>query len=215
MAKNLIESLGRDYFNERYVGALMQYEGNVVSVRGAVAGGQVQANILIERGGRTLKTAVSVQIPADRFTGFEVFRSPELGYRKIGDSCYFMRHVLGRNHASAFFADRFTMIGSRGTRYLENLGGLTPVRSADHNTIAQLFYPVYDSINKWELLVEGKESSLVLSNKIAIEPSTRTDDEAYEISYDNVIIGAVDAKKKVRARTPTFNSQLINRILKQ
>ena len=213
MAKNLIEILGREYFNEKYPGALMQYEGGIVSIRGAV-NGAVQARVIVDKR-KALKETADVMVPNSAFVGYEVFRAPELGYRKIGDSCYFLRHALGRSNASAFFAERVNMVGSRGTRYLENLGGLTPIRAADPTTIAQLYYPEFDSINKWELLVEGKESSLVLSNKIVIEPSTRTDDEAYEISYDNVIIGAVDYKKRVRARTPAFNTQLINRILKQ
>ena len=214
MAKNLIEALGRDYFNDRYVGALMMHEGNVVSVQRA-AGTGVGAMVMVEPGGRVLKNPTAVSIPYERFTGFEVFKAPALGYRKVDDSCYFIRHALGRSHASAFFAERTTMTGSRATRYLQNLGGLTPARPADPATIAQLYYPTFDTIKKWELLVEGEESSLVLSNKIVIEPSTRIDDEAYDISFDNVIIGTVDASKKPRARTPAFNVQLINRILSQ
>lgn len=213
MAKNLIEALGREYFNERYVGALMMYEGNVVSVRGAGGSGGVHGQVLVERGGKVLKIPAAVSIPSERFTGFEVFKAPALGYRKIADSCYFIRSTLGRSHASAFFTDRITMTGSRATRYLQNLGGLTPARTADTATIAQLYYPTFDTIQKWELLVQGEESSLVLSNKIVIEPSTRMDDDAYDISYDNVIIGTVDSKKKPRARTPAFNAQLLNRIL--
>ena len=210
--KNLIEALGRDYFNERYVGALMLHEGNVVSVRGATGAGVV-ATVLVERGGKIVKDPPSATIPYDRFAGFEVFKAPPLGYRKIDNSCYFIRQSLVRSHASAFFTDRITMTGSRATSYLQNLGGLKPARAADVITIAQLYFPTYDTINKWELLVGGEESSLVLSNHIVIEPSTRVDDEVYDISYDNVIIGTVDSNKKPRARTPAFNAQLLNRIL--
>lgn len=210
--KNLVEALGRDYFNERYVGALMLHDGNVVSVRGAADAGVV-ANVLVERGGKIIKTPPSVTIPYDRFTGFEVFKAPALGYRKIENSCYFIRQPVVRSHASAFFTDRITMTGSRATNYLQNLGGLTPARTADPATISQLYFPTYDTIGKWELLVGGEESSLVLSSKIIVEPSTRMDDDVYDILYDNVIIGTVGSTKKPRARTPAFNVQLINRIL--
>lgn len=186
---NMIQSLGRDYFNQFFHGSMVLIDGKVYEIREATQQGRVIAVDVESQG--------MAEIAPDKFTGFKTFEYPILGYRRFGDF-----HIgYASKKQSVHRGLRMQNIGTTwtaATRLLIDLGAIHGGRMSDYERALALFKPKFDTLNDAPKLLEGKLSGLVLSPNLVIEPSVEAASEWYTVLYKQAVVGKVDGKGKVK-----------------
>lgn len=198
---NMIQSLGRDYFNQFFQGSIVKIDDRVLQVRGA------QGNA-----GRTvlcvdMENGQGVEIPADRFTGWKSFEYPILGYRRFGEHHLAYSTKLQSVHRGLKIANVQTT-WTAATRLLIDLGAISGARLTEEQKAVALFKPVFDSLADVPALLDGRKTGLVLSPNLIIEPSTEKGNEWYAVHYKQAVIGSVSDRGVVRFKSPQHASIL-------
>lgn len=96
---NLLQSLGRDYFNQRFEGSMfIAADGRPSYVIHAPSSARDKVTVKSISGNVGRLSTSQHDMDADFFSGMEVFRVPELGWRSVQDGRYLT--YMSRNNRS-------------------------------------------------------------------------------------------------------------------
>lgn len=212
---NLIKDLGVAGFNERCTHALIEQDQSILRVEGAAADGRtVLCTVLASRPPRAGRNGGEVRVARDVFTTYDVFKTPQLGYRRVGEnSVVYIRKRLERSHASGFRLDRLLVEASPMSALLMQMAGVPrPAIAGSARATAQLYWPAFDTAADWDAMLAGEKTALVLSSRWLVEPSVYGTAASYDVFCDGMCIGTVGADKQPLPETPKENIRLIREI---
>lgn len=193
---SLIQSMGLRYFQEWFHGALFIREGKVLQVSEANSEA-VFCRVLNPTTGGTS----SESVPHEFFTGFKVFEYPPLGYRRVGN----ITHHVHRTQSAyrGLRANLLTFEYSPLTYLLQNNERTHTSQSTSaglNKKLAAVMLPQYDTRASLDLLVAGRQASVVPNEDVCIEPSISGED--YVVLYRCKIVGTMDARKQFHINNP-------------
>lgn len=195
MAKmNMIESLGVDQINAQFVDAMFLRNDKTYVLKGVYGAGQTQC-VCLEDGRAEL-------IDNDYFTGFKVFAYPKLGYRRFG------KHSIGycfkvQSKKRGLTTGRVKVANSPVTARLSAYG-FAGVEDRKANKGVIIMRPTFDNPLKLKDLLDGKESGLVLSESVIIEPTVRDINGQFDIWHEQAHIGSIDDAGKFKWYSPKY-----------
>ena len=193
---NIIDSLGADFINKRFMHAMFLKDNHVYRVAMCQDGAVLCRNI---------DKNEDLHIPKEFFTGFKVFAYPKLGYRRLG------KHYVGfgvkeQSAMRGLSFERVDFHPSQATGVLAKLG----LAKADGNKerMLQIMRPTFDKLDSLKELYDGKRSNVVLNESLIVEPSTKEVDGQFDIFYDQVRVGAADDAGKIKWTTPKYERHI-------
>lgn len=206
MAKNMIDSLGADWFHKRLTGGHFVLDGNVMRVMGVDNKRVVCKNV---------KTGDHKDMPRDFFTGFKIFAYPALGYRKYSDDlALFLRKKhswnrgLRRNCLSYQCSPVTTYII---TKYGNDMAKLGKNVQPPDDIVSLAMLPEYDPPTKVPDVLAGKRATVVLSSDVIVEPNmNREEAEDYIIYFRERPCGNITAAGEIHWYTDEYKQAASN-----
>lgn len=210
---NLAQSLGEEYFSDRMHGVLFVHEGRVLSV----ASYNRTRNVLaceVAASATNADVGSSVAVDADLVRNYDDVATPPLGYVRAGENLYRTSRVSNGRGAGGFVKSSAKWKGTPLTETLRTAGALT--RQPELHVILQsIYFPSYDTMSRWDEMVSGDISGLLLSRDVVIEPSVRVNYDAYDVLVKGVVVGSLNPNRSINRYTPKENRPLIMEILQQ
>lgn len=193
---NLVESMGVNYFNEKFHNAFFLSDNRIYRVLSAARSDRVTVEDV--EGDRDEKI-----IAASRFPGFKVFEYPLLGYRRFADHVYgyaYKRQTTNRG----FRMENVNVTWTGCTRLLYDLGVLT-TRLTDVDKAVALLKPKFDNYERdLPRLLSGEISGLVLNNNVMIEPAVDEAASWYSVLYKQARVGKMNQRGQITYTDPAF-----------
>lgn len=192
---NLIESMGAQYFNEKFANAHFLSDNRVYKVLNA----QRVDRVMVE----DVETGEDKMLAASRFPGFKVFEYPLLGYRRFADHVY--GYAYKRQNTNRGFRLEHTNITWTGcTRLLYDLGVLNE-RLSDKQKAIALLKPEFDNYERdLPKLLNGEINGLVINHNLMIEPAVDTADGWYSVLYKQARVGKMNSRGQITYADPNF-----------
>lgn len=194
---NMVRSLGRDYFNNFFAGALFLKDDKVLRVEHADSRVVACLNIT---------DASSEQVPAEFFTGFKTFNYPVLGYRRLKPHVHAFLTKKQSVHRG-LRSNTMNVDFSGATHLLNDLGIVRATASESERALAA-FSHQFDNMSDLPKLLSGEVSGLVLSPHILIEPSVEAEDGWYSIFYKRALIGKMNSRGGITWTSPNHSDIL-------
>ena len=206
---NLLQSLGRDYFDSRCEGSMFFGPGgSPSSILRASRDNYNQVIIKSYTGKIGRITTEQAELEADFFSGLEVLRTPELGWRTALDGKYlaflsrnnrgYTRGVTGANLTTNLHPMSMSLIedGEISNSYFENLGVQTKlVMEPDYLTLAE----------GMASMREGNILSFAMSASMALVVES---DEAASLLLGRRRVGSVSFDGTINCTIPYVRANL-------
>lgn len=192
---SIVRSLGREYFNSFFQGALFAKDGAVFRVVGADRTGVLCHKF--DDGSETF-------VPNDFFVGFKTFSYPVLGYRKIKENTIAFLTKTQSVHRGI----RTNTVGvtwSGATAALIDMGYVSSSVS-DKQKAESIYSNEFDTLADLPRLLNGDVTGLVLSPNIIIEPSVETQGDWYSVIFKRALIGKMNSRGNVTWTNPSHAS---------
>lgn len=195
---NLIESMGVNYFNEKFHNAYFMSDQRIYRIIEAQRSDRVTVQDIDEEDDTKV-------ISASRFPGFKAFEYPLLGYRRFADNVYgymYKRQTTNRG----FRAEAASITWTGCTRLLYDLGVIN-TRLTERDKIKAVFRPQFDSLERdLPKLLNGEVSGVVLNHNVMIEPAVDSSDGWYSVLYRQARVGKMNSRGQVTWTDPQFAS---------
>lgn len=179
MAKNMIDSLGREWFARRLAGAHLLYDGKVCAL---IATGRENCTV------RDISTDEELKVPNAFFTGFKVFAYPALGYRPFGNNlAVFLKkkHSWNRGLRPGCIYQDFSPV----TAYVINKYAQEVPADQRKNyrpprdLMGLVFKPGYARPADIRDLLNGDRVTVVLNQDVLVEPNMNKQDSNDYLVY--------------------------------
>lgn len=187
---SLIESMGQSYFREWFNGALFVYNGSVLSVSDTDGSTVRCVNLEVGRDA----AGYVVRVPYEFFTGFKVFEYPPLGYRRVGNVVY---HVHRSQSAYRGLRGNLLTFELSPLSYLLQGNERTAPRVSNvtaNQRLVEVMKPTYDTRASLDELIAGRQTAVVPSEDVCIEPSLVNDN--YDVLYRGKVVGSMNTSKE-------------------
>lgn len=196
---NMVQSLGRDYFNSFFAGALFKRDADILRVTETT-----RYNVLCY----DLSNSREVEIPFDFFTGFKTFEYPTLGYRRVRDGVsVFLTRRQSTNRGLRHNAMEVQL--TPATAALNDMG-LIYARMSEQDRALAAYNTSFDTVADIPRLLRGEASSLILSPYILIEPGVETADDWYSIYFKRAKVGTMNDRGTISWNNPIHANILEN-----
>lgn len=195
----LVHDLGPRYFFDRLRGSYFVYD-NIVAQLHDWAG--EETFVATTANGR-------VNVPSAFFSGYDSFKWPEMGYRKLGQD--YAGRLVKAGGSAGIRQGSITVNYSPLTDSLLREGLIN--RPTEWALIQAAFLPQFDSLEDFPAMFAGDRACLVLSGKLMVEPTSRNSRDEYDVMYRGNIIGSITPNMQIAASTQGKNREIIRSIL--
>lgn len=185
--KNMVASLGAEFFGDRFRNALFLHDGKVLKIQNVAGGGVACENV---------ETGAGEIVNFDAFEGFMKFAYPPLGYRRLAPDVV------------AFATKNHTYL--RGLRDERIVYTFSPVSKQltdervirmDHDRRRrerELMRPTFDKLDDVNELIAGDRANVVLNENILIEPDIFGDEDKFAVYHRRRRAGVMLPDKKIK-----------------
>lgn len=194
-----VRRMGTSYLFERWQGMWFMLNGSPHTITGELRNSQA---LCLDLNGN------QISVSLDFFTGFEVLKYPELGYRHVND--HLTLHISKANGGSGI---RPSSLIKNLTPFSEIIAQQTGIFYNNEALIRAAFTPEYDTAADLPSLFDGAKSSLVLGPSILVEPTVRSASDQYDVYLKGMLIGSVSSSGKVcgsNSKNTSFIKQALN-----
>lgn len=198
---SLIEELGRDYFNEMCINALLLHNDTVYKIVNSTSSSVILENME----DRNVEERLS--LPHDFFTGWKVFAYPVLGYRRLGE------HVVGyanrrQSTRRGLRADSLNFNLCPSSNFLVQ-NGLARTPNATERSVAAM-KPKFDRYEEaLPELLAGERCSIVLSDNLLIDTDCEGNNPlGFNVYMRTRVIGRMDRRGRIRWTDPALSDVL-------
>lgn len=202
---NLVDDYGRDWFNSKFMGAMLTYNGVSLRVKEAARNGVI-CTAVVKHDDKV--KGMNISIPNSEFGSSDRFSAPDLGYRHMldGKALVFIR----RDNTSYARAVSLRNIRAEESQLTTQVfdSKLVSCDVSDDDLHYAIMQPNYIPLHRGIALLRKRNMlSFAASPVIAVEQSPLLDG-TLNILAAGKIVGGVDAQGNVNITLP-FASKLI------
>lgn len=202
---NLVDDYGRDWFNSKFMGAMMPYKGVPVRVNEATRSAVI-CTAAIKHEGKI--KGVKISLPNSEFQSSDRFSAPDLGYRHMLDGKVLV--FVRRDNTSYARAVSLRNIRAEESQLTSQVieSGLVDCNVTDDDLHHAIMRPNYIPIHRGiKLLQQRKMLSFAASPVIAVEQNQALDG-SLNILAAGKVVGSVGTDGTMNITLP-FASKLI------
>lgn len=195
-ADNLLDSTGREWFRRRVVGAYMLHENKVLRLCDVYNDNNLQFEDM---------DGQPILLPKTVLKGFGNLAYPQLGYRKIQDSVYYVsrkpnwQRGLRRDSLKAEYSPA-------GRALRENFEDFVHRPNTEKLLMQAVFVPKYDAPQALDLLKRGETTGVVLNHDVMVEPSVFEEDDDYIVYFRDRPCGRMDNDSNFKWYSPEYKA---------
>lgn len=188
----LIDSVGREWFRGRVVGAYMLRNGQVLKLIDVHEEGDLACTDM--QGHR-------VRVDKRELKGFAQLAYPQLGYRAVGDKIYYL--TRRQNYKRGLRRESVAVSQSLASRALEErfrVGGA----DREAQLMESVFLPNYGTAEQLDEMIAGDRLGVVLSHDLMVEPSVVEGDDDYVVYMRERPCGRMNADRRFKWYAPEY-----------
>ena len=192
---NMVESLGIEFFGDRFRNALFLHDGKVLKI-GRIVGGGVNCE--------NVETGQGEVVDFNVFDGFKKFAYPPLGYRRLAPDIV---AFATKNH-TYYRGLRDERIDYKYSAVSKQLAdeGLARIDYTRRDRERELMRPTFDALDTVDELIAGDRANVVLNENILIEPDLFADEDKFALYHRRRRAGVMLPDKKIKYFSKEFEN---------